>query len=472
MHYWGHHCHASGERGTGTTGNKTPSDTRSVPVTIQQSAVQPILSTVSFRYALIQPTRQENSSDAESRLQGIHFQGGFRDKRHASLEGRSKAAIAQAVVLRLLAAAGWDVFDLSQVMPGYISGNRSTDFALMPPGQPKGAVSPRVFIDVRTPGDNIESPRMERQLLALCAREEVPLAALTNGLRWLLFLWSPEGGRMERRFCEIDLRGDSDAAAADINRYLTRDRVSNGQAARSVERMLRDSNQEAVDRMLRDSNQEAVDRRAVIQGWRQVVGGLDEGLLELVATAAEQRASHRPDNRLVRRVLAENRAALLAPGTEDATWSSPRGGLRSTPSSFTLDSETRDATSWSGLLVGVCLMMRDSHPGDFEGILEIQGRKLPYYSRSAGELNVPRPIGDTGIFASCQGTGALIAGRARCRLSGQLPCPVEQAQGRRGNFLRSRLRHGQHRDRLHGHRDRPGYQVRVPRQGQERSRPE
>ena len=40
-----------------------------------------------------------------------------------SLEGRSKAAIAQAVVLRMLAAAGWDVFDLSQVMPGYITGN-------------------------------------------------------------------------------------------------------------------------------------------------------------------------------------------------------------------------------------------------------------------------------------------------------------------------------------------------------------
>ena len=242
---------------------------------------------------------------------------------------------------------------------------------------------------------------MERQLLAHCAREEVPLAALTNGLRWLLFLWSPEGGRMERRFCEVDLRGDPEAAAADINRYLTRDRVSNGQAARSAERELRDSNQEAVD------------RRAVIQGWRQVVVGLDEGLIELVATAAEQRAGHRPDNRLVRRVLAENRAALLAPGTEDAAGSGPGGGLRSTPSSFTLDSETRDVTSWSGLLVGVCLMMRDSHLGDFERILEIRGRKLPYFSRAAGELNLPRPIGDTGIFASCQGTGTLIAGRAR-----------------------------------------------------------
>ena len=231
-----------------------------------------------------------------------------------SLEGRSKAAIAQAVVLRLLAAAGWDVFDLSQVMPGYVTGNRSIDFALMPSGQPRGAVSPRMFIDVRTPGEDVGNPRMERQLLALCAREGVPLAALTNGLRWMLFLWSPEGGRKESRFCEIDLRGDSEAAAADINRYLTKDRVSNGQAARSAERALRDSNRETVG------------RRAVIQGWRQVVGGLDEGLIDLVATAAEQRAGHRPDNRLVRRVLAENRPALLAPGTEDAAGSGRRRG--------------------------------------------------------------------------------------------------------------------------------------------------
>lgn len=233
-----------------------------------------------------------------------------------SLEGRCKAAIAQAVVLRLLAAAGWDVFDLSQMMPGYITGSSNVDFALMSPGQPRGTVSPGVFIDVRTPAENIESPRIKRQLLAHCAREEVSLAALTNGLRWLLFLWSPEGGRMERRFCYIDLMGDPEAAAADINRYLARDRVSNGQAARSAERALRDSNWGAVD------------RRAIIQGWRQIVGGLDEDLIKLVATAAEQKAGHRPDNRLVRRVLSENRAALLAPGTEDTAGYGPGRGLR------------------------------------------------------------------------------------------------------------------------------------------------
>ena len=156
-----------------------------------------------------------------------------------------------------------------------------------------------------------------------------------------------------------------------------------------------------------------MDRRAVIQGWRQVVGGLDEGLGELVATAVEQRAGHRPDNRLVRRVLSENRAQLLTPASVAAAGSGPGGGPRSTPASFTLDSETRSVTSWSGLLVAACLMMRDSHTGDFERVLEILGRKLPYFSREAGELTLPRPIGDTSIFASCHGTGALIAGRAR-----------------------------------------------------------
>ena len=157
-----------------------------------------------------------------------------------------------------------------------------------------------------------------------------------------------------------------------------------------------------------------MDRRAVIQGWRQVVGGLDEGLVELVATAAEQRAGQPSQTTgwsagYWRRTAP--RCWHRAP--EGAAASGPGGGLRSTPASFTLDSETRTVTSWSGLLVGVCLMMRDSHPRDFERILELRGRKLPHFSRAAGELNRPRPIGDTGIFASCHGTGALIAGRAR-----------------------------------------------------------
>ena len=174
-----------------------------------------------------------------------------------------------------------------------------------------------MFIDVRTPGENIESPRVERQLLAHCvtgggipggADQRVALAALPVG--------RPRAAGWRGVSVKSTSGRDSEAAAADVNRYLTRDRVSNGQAARSAARALQDSNREEVD------------RRAIIQGWRQVVGGLDEGLIELVATAAEQRAGHRPADRLVRRVLAENRAALLAAGTKGtaAVRSGPGGG--------------------------------------------------------------------------------------------------------------------------------------------------
>ena len=59
MHHGGCYCHARGERGTGKTDNRTPSDTHSVAVPMQQSAVKPILSPRSFRYALIQPSITE-----------------------------------------------------------------------------------------------------------------------------------------------------------------------------------------------------------------------------------------------------------------------------------------------------------------------------------------------------------------------------------------------------------------------------
>ena len=64
MHHEGCHCYARGERGTGKTDSRTPSDTHSVAVPMQQGAVKPILSPISFRYALIQPSITEIKSRA------------------------------------------------------------------------------------------------------------------------------------------------------------------------------------------------------------------------------------------------------------------------------------------------------------------------------------------------------------------------------------------------------------------------
>ena len=316
----------------------------------------------------------------------------------AHLTGR--ASVSQGVVLRLLNAAGWDVFDLSQVMPGYRSGNTEIGYALLTPGSGSGeSQSPRILVEVRLPGESLEATRTVNRLLSCCAREGAPMGILTDGLRWLLFLHATGEGQRDSSFCEIDLAGNPGAAAEDVNRYLARDRVASGQAVRSAERLLRDRNRD-------ESN-----RQAIMEGWREVVGGMDDGLLALVATAAEQRTGLRPDNRLVRRVLGDNRAELLASGTDRAAVSTAHSRTR--PASFSLGPEARNVSSWVGLLVEVCLMMREFHPGDFGRILELRGRRNPHFSRVSEELQAPRPIGDTGIFASCQGGGEVLAARAR-----------------------------------------------------------
>ncbi len=205
------------------------------------------------------------------------------------------------VVLRLLNAAGWDVFDVSQVVPDYPTGNGRADFTLMSAstrgvGSP---VTPRGLVEVRPFSEDLDGGRCERRLVAQCSRVGAPLAAITNGRRWLLLFQAPDLQGASHRFCQVDLAGDSVAAAEGLNRYLSRDRVSSGRAARSVERTLRDQSRETVT------------RQTILDGWRQVVLGLQDGLLDLVATAAEQRTGYRPEIRQVRRVLTDRRAELL-----------------------------------------------------------------------------------------------------------------------------------------------------------------
>ena len=320
-----------------------------------------------------------------------------------SVEDLDVISVKLGVVLRLLNAAGWDVFDVSEVVPDYRAGNARVDFALIssPHRASQPLATPQVLIEVRSLSENLGSSRTERRIITQCAREGAPLAILTNGRRWLLLFRSSERLGADNRFCEIDLVEDPDAAAENLSRYLSRDGVASGQAARLAERTLRERNRDEVS------------RQAVLDGWRQVVGGLQEGLLALVATAAEQKTGYRPDSQLVRRVLVDQRAALLPSGEEKAVSARTGGGLRRRPASFTFLSETRRVSSWPDLLVGVCLLIRQRHPDDFERILDIRGRTLPYFSRSEYEVRVPRRIGDSGIYADCQGAGLLLERRAR-----------------------------------------------------------
>ena len=320
-----------------------------------------------------------------------------------ALEDLDISSVRLGVVLRLLNAAGWDVFDISQVIPDYPTGNARVDFALM--GSPSrgagGPAVPQVLVEVKPFSENLDIGRHERRMVAQCARAGAQLAVLTNGRRWLLLFQAPDYQGTGHRFCEVDLAKDPVAAAEELNRYLSRERVASGQAVRSAERALRDRARDTVT------------RQAVLDGWRQVVLGLQDGLVELIATAAEQRTGYRPGAPLVKQVLREGRAELLAASGDRGNMpSATGGGLRRRPASFTFLSEARPVSSWPDLLVQVCLLMQERHPEEFERVLEVRGRKLPYFSRTAEDLYTPKPVGSSGVYASCQGSGSLIEQRA------------------------------------------------------------
>ena len=190
-------------------------------------------------------------------------------------------------------------------------------------------------------GENLDSSRFERRLVAQCSRVGTPLAVLTNGRRWLLLFQAPDYRGNGHRFCEVDLAGDPVAAAEELNRYLSRDRVASGQAARSAERTLRDQTWDTVT------------RQAVLDGWRQVVLGLQDGLVELIATAAEQRTGYRPEVRQVRRMLTESRADLLPLSEGQARPSSAgwREFLAGGPPPSPFCRRRGPVSSWTDLLV-------------------------------------------------------------------------------------------------------------------------
>ena len=322
--------------------------------------------------------------------------------RNPLLEELNETSMKQGVVLRVLDAAGWSAFDLSEVYPEFRVGSTKVDFALKTAQSPRmrATAKPKALVEVKSLEDSLESERHHRRLLNNCAKAEVELGVLTNGLDWMLFLWSPDRSTQESCFCQVDIRKDPDYAAEELNKYLAKDKVSNGQAVRSAERSLRERNQDEII------------RTAIVEGWQQVVAGLDEGLVELVATAAEVKTGIRPENRIVRRTLVEQRSELLA-SAANASPSSGSSGGRSRPAAFNFDSERIDVRSWPELLINVCEMMHERRPDAFEMILEIRGRSIPYFSRNPDEVHLPRQIGNTGIYASCQGAGDLIERRTR-----------------------------------------------------------
>jgi hypothetical protein len=137
------------------------------------------------------------------------------------------AQTGQGIVLKFLDCLGWDIFNVSdEVRPEYPAGG-SVDYALLV------NTEPRVFIEVKPPGEDLGKERYQKQLQGYVSHQQgVMLSILTNGLTWW-FYYGREGKWKQRRFRTIDIRGEDQQISClrDVfMRSLSQENVRSGRA--------------------------------------------------------------------------------------------------------------------------------------------------------------------------------------------------------------------------------------------------
>lgn len=186
----------------------------------------------------------------------------------------NEAAVSSGVVLPILDALGWPAFDPSIVAPEYGVANRRVDFALLTKG------TPAVFVEVKQPG---QADGADRQLFEYAFHEGVPIAVLTDGATWHVYLPAMQGTYDERRVYLLDLLERQPAESAkQLERYLGREAVESGEA---FERARRD---------YQSARQRKGAAAAIPQAWANLVSDPNGSVYEQLAKEVESVSGFTP----------------------------------------------------------------------------------------------------------------------------------------------------------------------------------
>ena len=206
-----------------------------------------------------------------------------RIRENDSIGSANEMGVRQAAVLPLLDALGWNVRDLAEVNPEYSVGQSNVgkvDYRLAIRGEGK------VFIEAKAAREDFDNH--QEQLLKYAFQNGVPIAILTNGLRWSFYLPLREGEWRKRHFLDIDLSKESlSEVERNLESFLSRSAVSSGNAIASATKIY-ESAQKA----------DAIER-ALLKAWNKIIREPDELLVELLVETVEDICRYRPDKKRI-----------------------------------------------------------------------------------------------------------------------------------------------------------------------------
>lgn len=208
--------------------------------------------------------------------------------RDALLNGAfmNEASVSHGVVLPILHALDWPVFNTRVVAPEYVLEGRRVDYALC-----DSRLRPMVFVEVKQPG---KGEGADRQLFEYAFHAGVPMAVLTDGQEWHFYLPAEQGNYQERRVYKLDLvERDLDECANRLSRYLSYNGVCDGEAFQNAR-----SDYQSV-RKQRDV------AATMPVAWLQLLQNPDNALIELLAEEVESLCGYKPDPDTVSQFLSD-----------------------------------------------------------------------------------------------------------------------------------------------------------------------
>lgn len=294
-----------------------------------------------------------------------------------------------------------------------------------------------VLIEVKRTGSNLSSH--EEQLLHYAFEERAPLAALTDGRVWWLYLPRADAHWEQRRFCSVDFTATNpEDAAATLQRFLGRDASLSGQA---LEEARSEFESQERDRQVRAALQDAWldelrDPRTLLHdmlaervrnhtGLDADKGTIAEFLAGIAGGVSAEHAVPRVDEQPTAGATARRRSRREPSRAAVAPREAPRPPTPGHPAgedsgnlkghravAFQLDGRRYEIESWRALLPQLCERLADGSGADFvERVTQPGG---PSYLRSSPpDSPYWVPIGTTGLHVYVNITGTVAADRAR-----------------------------------------------------------
>ena len=316
--------------------------------------------------------------------------------------------VKRVVIEPILKELGWNIYDTREFRSEYNLSGGKVDYALHLEDEPN------VFLEAKNPRE--ELGKHQRQLLEYAFEKGSPLAVLTNGLEWWLYLASASVDWEKRRFSVIDLRNPDVSQTTDsLIDFLSRENVRSGYAVGYAESLL-------ITLWEVKKIEETLPR-----AWTQLIAEPHDQLLALLNQKVMELCGLGANQDQIKRFLANLPKPTPAPLSstpsplQSLKTKHPNQSLGSYNgtriASFTFHGQTYGARPWTKMLIALADQIYQLHSSEFQKVLELRGTKRPYFSHNQQGMRKARPIGNSGYFAETDLTPGQIVHRCHALLA-------------------------------------------------------